>query len=209
MSNSQKFWNGRSANYDRAISNHDAQYEQRLDQMRQLLKPSDNVLDCGCATGEIALDLAPYVNTIEGIDVADVMIKRATEKAQQRSVQNASFLTGDIFDPRLEPESYDAILAFNILHLVHERDETLFRIKQLLRPGGMLFVETPCMREASFPLRAAIKIAGVVGLAPYAHFYRYGEPEAELKAHQFNILGAGTDPENDFRVSIAAQKPMK
>jgi hypothetical protein len=64
------------------------------------------------------------------------------------------------------------------------------------------------MCEAPIPLRAAIKLAGMFGAAPYAHFYRYDEPEAELKAHHFTILGAGTDPENDYRVSIAAQKPI-
>lgn len=209
MSKSQAFWNGRSAQYDEAVSNHDAQYDQRIAHLKSVLKPTDNVLDFGCATGEIALDLSAYVKTIEGIDVADQMIKRATEKAQQREISNASFISGDIFDPRLEPESYDAVLALSILHLVRDRDEVIFRIKQLLKPGGRLFLETPCMCEAPIPLRAAIKLAGLVGAAPYAHFYRFGEPEAELIAHQFQILGAATDPSNDYQVAIAAQKPMK
>ena len=209
MPNSIKFWNGRSDKYDQAISNHDARYDQRLLQMRQLLKQTDHVLDFGCATGEIALDLAENVKTIDGIDSAEQMIARATDKAAQRGISNAAFMATDIFDPRLEAESYDAVLAFNILHLVKERDEVVFRIKQLLKPGGMLFVETPCMCEAPIALRGAIKLAGVFGMAPYAHFYRYGEPEAELKSHQFQILGAGTDPKNDYRVSIAAQKQVK
>ncbi len=145
MPQQSNFWNKQATRYDAAISDHDAQYATRLNQLKQLIKPTDDVLDFGCASGEIALDLAPYVKSIEGIDPASAMIELAYDKAAKRDIRNASFLTADIFDPRLEPESFDAILAFNVMHLVKDHHEVIHRAKTLLKPGGMLFVETPCL----------------------------------------------------------------
>ncbi|WP_051213619.1 class I SAM-dependent methyltransferase [Maritalea myrionectae] len=209
MPQQSSFWNKQATRYDAAISDHDAQYATRLNQLRQLIKPTDVVLDFGCASGEIALDLAPHVKSIEGIDPANAMIELAYNKAAKRDIKNASFLTADIFDPRLEPESYDAILAFNVMHLVKDHHEVIHRAKALLKPGGMLFVETPCLGEFTWWKRQIILAASALRLAPFIHVYKFGEPEAELKAHDFHILGARNAPDQDCRASIAAQKPTE
>jgi len=209
MPQQHNFWNKQANRYDASISNHDAQYDARIEQFKQLLKPTDMILDFGCASGEIALDLAPYVKTIEGIDPANAMIEIATKKAKERNVQNASFLATDIFDARLEPETYDAIMAINVLHLVKDHDEVLYRLKSLIKPGGMLFVETPCLGEFTWWKRQLILAASALRLAPFIHVYKFGEPEAELKAHNFQILGAGNAPDQDCRTYLAAQKPTE
>ncbi|MCZ4273703.1 bifunctional 2-polyprenyl-6-hydroxyphenol methylase/3-demethylubiquinol 3-O-methyltransferase UbiG [Maritalea porphyrae] len=209
MSPQNNFWNKQAARYDASISNHDARYEERIEQFSYLLKPTDVVLDFGCASGEIALDLAPSVKSIEGIDPANAMIDIATKKANDRNIQNASFLATDIFDLRLEPQTFDAILAMNVLHLVKDHDEVLYRLKSLLKPGGMLFVETPCLGEFTWWKQKVILAASALRLAPFIHVYKFGEPEAELMAHNFQILGAGNKPDQDCRACIAAQKPTE
>jgi len=209
MLQQNNFWNRQATRYDKAISDHDQRYDMRLAQLTQLLQPQANVLDFGCASGEIALDIAARVNSIEGIDPAAAMIRIATEKATKRDINNASFLATDIFDARLEPASFDAVLAFNVLHLVHDQDEVIHRIKTLLKPGGMLFVETPCLGEFTWWKRQLILAASALQLAPFIHVYKFGEPDAELERHSFKILGAQNDPDQDCRAFIAAQKPAE
>lgn len=209
MPQQSNFWNRQAARYDKAISDHDQRYDMRLAQITQLLQPDANVLDFGCASGEIALDIASHVNSIEGIDPAAEMIRIAGEKATKRGINNASFLATDIFDARLEPASFDAVLAFNVLHLVTDHDEVIHRIKSLLKPGGMLFVETPCLGEFTWWKRQLILAASALRFAPFIHVYKFGEPNAELERHSFQILGAQNAPDQDCRAFIAAQKPTE
>ncbi|MFT6657058.1 class I SAM-dependent methyltransferase [Maritalea sp.] len=209
MPQQNSFWNKQATRYDKAISNHDARYDARLSQLKQLLPPTAQVLDFGCASGEIALDLAAQVRSIEGIDLASEMIRIANTKAAKREINNASFLATNIFDERLETETYDAILAMNVLHLVKDHDEVLYRLRSLLKPGGMLFVETPCLGEFVWWKRQLILAASALRFAPFIHVYKFGEPEAELERHQFQILGAHNAPDQDCRAAIAAQKPTE
>lgn len=209
MPQQNSFWNKQAAHYDASISKHDERYLNRVAQLKSLLKPTDQVLDFGCASGEIALDVAPHVKTIEGIDLASEMIRIANTKAAKREINNASFLATNIFNERLETQTYDAILAMNVLHLVRDHDEVLYRLRSLLKPGGMLFVETPCLGEFTLWKRQLILAASALRFAPFIHVYKFGEPEAELKAHNFNILGSRNAPEQDCRAAIAAQKPTE
>jgi len=206
-SRSSQFWNGRAKRYEAAISNHDQQYDDRLAQLKQLIKPNDVILDFGCASGEIALDLAPHIKSIEGIDASTTMIQLAREKAEKKQLKNTSFLATDLFDARLEPQSFDVILALNIMHLLNEHDSVIHRTKELLKPGGMLFVETPCLDEFTWWKRKLILAASALRLAPFIHVYAFDEAQAELIAHNFQILGARNVVENDCRATIAARKP--
>ncbi|MCF4099658.1 class I SAM-dependent methyltransferase [Maritalea mediterranea] len=201
-----QFWDKRAASYDRAMSDHDQIYRDRMARLRAALSPQDQVMDFGCASGEIALDLAPHVKTIEGIDVSSKMIELAQTKASERQFNNVSFLATDLFDPRLEPESYDAIIALNVLHLVRDHIAVLPRLKELLKPGGKLLVETPCLGEACWWQKGLIRAAGAIGLAPYVHIYQAQDPQKELAQCGFTILGSTYAPTHDHRATVTAQK---
>lgn len=112
------FWDKKSKRYDDAVQNHDAIYERRNQRTKSLLKKTDVVLDFACATGEIALDVAPHVKQVHGIDLSEKMIERAHEKARERRIDNVSFSRTDVFDPRLASRSFSAIMALNIFHLL-------------------------------------------------------------------------------------------
>lgn len=207
MSNdTSTFWDKRAKQYDRSMSSHDQQFDQRLTRLKSTLASTDHVLDLGCASGEIALNLSPFVKTIEGIDPSAKMIELATQKAANLNIKNTSFLATDIFDPRLEPESYDAILALNVLHLLRDHQKVLTRVNTLLKPGGKLLVETPCIGESCWWQKGLILAASRLGLVPYIHSYRAEEPQQELTQFGFTILNATYAPQHDHRATISAQK---
>ena len=54
---------------------------------------------------------------VHGIDTSAKMIDLAKKKAREREVANVHFAQKTIFDEELGRESFDMILAFNILHL--------------------------------------------------------------------------------------------
>ena len=45
------------------------------------------------------------------------MIGLAKKKAAMSAVENVNFVQTDIFDKRYKKESFDVILAFNMLHI--------------------------------------------------------------------------------------------
>ena len=60
-------------------------------------------------------------------------IKIAKEKAVEHKTENVYFAKSIIFDERHKKGSFDAIMAFNILHLLDNPDKAIKRINDLLK----------------------------------------------------------------------------
>jgi 2-polyprenyl-3-methyl-5-hydroxy-6-metoxy-1,4-benzoquinol methylase len=87
------------------------------------------------------------VKEIHAIDISSKMIDIAKEKAVVGKVENINFLQTDIFDKRYNNESFDTILAFNMLHTVSNPQDVTQRIYELLKPEGLFISITPCLRD--------------------------------------------------------------
>jgi SAM-dependent methyltransferase len=84
-------------------------FEARFDEIRQTadLRPSDHVLDVGCAEGLITLEAAKLVERIHGIDIEEDRIAEAIRLAEERGVRNATFEHASVIGYPFEPLSYD------------------------------------------------------------------------------------------------------
>lgn len=98
------------------------------------------------------------------------MIEAAKEKADTSNVENASFVQTDIFDERYREGSFDAILAFNMLHTVPNPRDAVERVHKLLKPDGLFISVTPCLRDKmSFLVNLQIQLVRIlcaVGIIP-------------------------------------------
>jgi len=185
----EKFWDKRSKRYDKDIKKHYSLiYEKTIDSTKSLLTNSDVVLDFACATGKISLDIAPHVKQVLGIDLSEKMIALANKKVQERQINNASFSQIDAFDQRLESNSFSAILAFHIFHLVDDAPKVLTRLNDLLAPGGLLISQTPCLSEKGWFFRSMISLAQKLGLAPPIRSFRIPELESLVSSSNFEII---------------------
>jgi SAM-dependent methyltransferase len=88
------------------------QFPRRLDEVLRLadLRPTDHVLDVGCAEGWITLHLATLVEHAQGIDTSEARIAEARRLAAERGIGNATFEVASVADYRAEPRSYDMTL---------------------------------------------------------------------------------------------------
>jgi precorrin-6B methylase 2 len=78
------------------------------------LRPTDHVLDVGCAEGAVALEVAGFVERLHGLDVSSARVQRAAERAAELGIRNASFEATAIQDYPLEPRSWDVTLFMRV-----------------------------------------------------------------------------------------------
>lgn len=131
--------------------------------------PEFRVLEYGCGTGSLALDLARSGSDVVGIDISPVALARARKRARRAKV-SATFVEMDAQSLDFPDRSFDLVSGSGILHHL-ELAPAVAEIRRVLRPGGAaVFVEplghnplinvyrrfTPAMRSVDEePLRIA------------------------------------------------------
>ena len=133
---SEKMWNKLAKNWDTpgvSLGENDLKIIERA---KKYLDASSVVLDYGCATGSIALEIASMAKDVRGIDISANMVEIARTKAGESGIKTIAFTKATIFDESLKKESFDLILALSILHLAENPTHVMCRINQLLKPGG-------------------------------------------------------------------------
>ena len=201
------FWDKRSKHYDDNIKKHDFLYEKTIDSTKSLLTDSDVVLDFACASGEMSLDIAPHVQRVHGIDLSVKMIELANQKVRDRQVDNINFDQIDAFDQRLVSNSFSAIIAFNIFHLLDDPPKVLARLNDLLAEGGLLISQTPCLGERSWFFRSLIGLVQKLGLAPTILSLTIVELEALVASSNFEIFESKIWDEKTMVQWIVARSP--
>jgi SAM-dependent methyltransferase len=96
-----------------------------------------DVLEYGCADGTLALDrldLPRVARSVTGIDISDVAIDKARERAG--GAANARFLTMDAEAMTFADASFDLVYGRGILHHL-DLARSLAEIARVLRPGGI------------------------------------------------------------------------
>lgn len=187
----EKFWDRISSKYDR-IEQNDIAYRIFIEKAGAYLKADDTILDFGCGTGLICNEIAWKVRFIQAIDISTKMIEISKNKASVRKIQNIDFARTTLFDEKFKEGTFDAVIAFNILHLLEEPQKYFERINQLLKPGGFVLSATPCMNEAPF-LKNVLKFFSMIGLTPRLNSFTSTEMEklfinASFKTMQLNRI---------------------
>lgn len=141
------FWNGEAATFDHEPDHglHDPHV--RAAWTRLLVDacpaPPATVLDIGCGTGSLSLLLASLHYTVTGIDFAESMLRRATEKAMAAGY-TIPFQVMDASHPAFTPNQFDMLIGRHILWAVPEPAGALQRWCNLLTATGCLIVIEGC-----------------------------------------------------------------
>lgn len=185
-------------------------YEATLRRVQGLLTAEMNVLEIGCGTGSTALRLAPFTRRLLATDVSAGMIAIAREKLAAEPIPQLAFALADADAPAIGPGDYDAVLAFNLLHLVSDLDQALARVVQALKPGGRLISKTACVAEMNPLIRwLAIPVMQAIGKAPHVLLFDADTLQAAMVRQGLVIEAVerhGTKGK-DIRVFIVARKP--
>jgi SAM-dependent methyltransferase len=205
-----RFWDRLAVKYAADPIADTAGYEATLRRVQGLLSADQDVLEIGCGTGSTALRLAPFTRRLQATDVSARMIAIAREKLAARAVPQLSFAVADADAPVAARGEFDAVLAFNVLHLVTDLDRALQLAVQALRPGGLLISKTACISEMN-PLipYLALPLMRAVGKAPHVLCFDADALRLAIARQGMDIVSVerhGTRGK-DIRVFIVARKP--
>jgi 2-polyprenyl-3-methyl-5-hydroxy-6-metoxy-1,4-benzoquinol methylase len=108
-----------------------------LEFVRPHLKAGDRVLDIGCGDGALVRTLQQFGATPMGVDL-DPEGARFIERTYRIPVVVAPFEQATFADGR-----FDAVVATHVIEHFFEPVEAMRKMRRLLKPGGLLVLETP------------------------------------------------------------------
>jgi 2-polyprenyl-3-methyl-5-hydroxy-6-metoxy-1,4-benzoquinol methylase len=187
MNKSEKFWDKSAYKFDQQGKKNEQAYFKIIERTKKYLKTSDTVLDFGCGTGLISNKIADKVKLIHAIDFSSKMIEIAKNNAANHNIQNIDYKHSTIYDERYESGSVDVILAFYILHLLDDYQQTIQRINNLLKPGGLIISVTPCIGEKIF-VNISLSLLSKTGLIPDIKSLKASELEDSIANGNFETI---------------------
>lgn len=106
----------------------------------ELISPADDVLECACGTGLLTTVIAPRCKRLTATDFSAAMLRRAKKKCAKFG--NVQLAQADILHLDYPDESFDAVVAANVIHLLDEPYRALQELERVCRPGGRLIIPT-------------------------------------------------------------------
>jgi 2-polyprenyl-3-methyl-5-hydroxy-6-metoxy-1,4-benzoquinol methylase len=167
MNQSTKFWDRIAKSYAKQPVADEAAYQKKLKVTQDYFQPDMEVLEFGCGTGSTAITHAPYVKHIQAIDISSKMINIAQSKAESKNINNVTFKQSTIDEFSVPNQTFDAVLGLSILHLVENKEATVTKVHEMLKPGGIFVTSTVCLGDTIMKFfRYIAPIGKFLGLMP-------------------------------------------
>lgn len=178
----RQFWNRCSGLYDRFMHSNARLYNEIAARMKASLNREMYALELACGTGLISRRIASSVKSLEATDFSPEMI--ATAKKNVHSAR-LHFSVQDATELPYAPESFDAVLIANALHIVPEPERVMEEIHRVLKPGGLLFAPTFVHGEG-VGFRVRVGLMKLIGFRVY-HKWTASEFAAFVSEHGFAV----------------------
>ncbi len=98
-----------------------------------------NILEIGSGSGWLSLELARKGKKVTGIDLSSFRIELASKTAKKENL-DIRYIETDVMEFCESGEKFDAIVAWDSLHHIHNLEKLLKSLKKMLVPNGLLAV---------------------------------------------------------------------
>ena len=204
------FWDKRSRMFDsQVLEVYKNAYKKTVKRSAAFLNQENTVLEIGCGTGIVTMQLADCVKEITAIDSSREMLLRAEQKARELGKQNISFHCGTLKDRKFPAKSFDVVTAYNVLLYMENQEEVLEQIYEVLKPGGLFVSATDCLGR-SLSKEAIKKFwKSKLHLMPYVAFDTPIGLMRRIQKHGFLVLEIVNLHKSPPNIFIVGQKVEK
>jgi ubiquinone/menaquinone biosynthesis C-methylase UbiE len=119
----------------------------RIEKVLQIYEPSseERVLDLGCGWGTFCWALGPRVTEMVGVDFSQKSIDLCERRLAEAPIDGLSFVCADGRDTGLEAESFDLVIAADLVEHLYPEDSqaVVTEVFRVLKKGGRLSLWTP------------------------------------------------------------------
>lgn len=129
--------------------------------VEELISPSDDVLECACGTGLLTGVIAPCCKSLTATDFSAKMLKRAEKKYGKYG--NIRFEQANILKLSYSDESFDTVIAANVIHLLDEPYQALHELERVCKFDGIIIVPTYMNKTDKGKTNGVSDVIGKVG----------------------------------------------
>lgn len=156
------FWDKWAGLYDLAESLNHRAYQAMLNGVRAVVPEGAKVLDCAAGTGELSIAAAEKAESVLCTDMSISMLEVARKKCSKQGIENIRFEERNILELPDDDDTYDIVIAGNVLHLLDEPQKAVKELARVVKNGGKLILPTFMVLENK-RMPFLIKIYGLFG----------------------------------------------
>lgn len=140
------FWDRAAAVYDIFVNVINRKTHQNLKKIvADQIDGEDNVLECACGTGMLSAVMAARCRKLTATDFSAKMLKKAEKNCA--SFANITFEKADITVLAYPYNTFDKVVAGNVIHLLDNPLKALSELNRVCREGGTLIIPTYMNRD--------------------------------------------------------------
>lgn len=164
------FWSTFAGIYDIAEKINGKVYKEMVELTAELTPYNAKVIDCASGTGELALAAAVKAESVLCTDNSEKMLKTAERKCRSRGAVNIEFSRRNIFHLEEPNESFDIVIAGNVLHLLNDPEKAVRELYRIAKPGGKILLPTFMTKNVGDISKLVLKAYEKMGFSPSAEY---------------------------------------
>ena len=164
------FWSKFAKSYDVTEKLNGSVYREMCDLTTILTPFHSSVLECAGGTGELSFAAAKKADSVLCTDNSENMLNIARQKAEKQGVCNVDFARANIFHIEQPNESFDVVIAGNILHLLKKPENAVKELYRVTKTGGKILLPTFMTSENTKISGALLGAYKKLGFEPCTEF---------------------------------------
>ena len=105
-----------------------------------MIESTDTVLECACGTGMLSKGIAPKCKELIATDFSVGMLKEAKKNCAY--LTNIKFKKADIMKLNCKNDTFDKVVAGNVIHLLDNPYAALKELLRVCKKGGKVIIPT-------------------------------------------------------------------
>jgi phosphatidylethanolamine/phosphatidyl-N-methylethanolamine N-methyltransferase len=186
------FWERNAHRYERATLAINRRFPEMVKLVTQDVQGAARVLEVAAGTGLVTIELARVVRTLIATDRSPEMLDRLQSRVRQQSISNVTVQLADALDLEFPPNTFDAVVAANLLHLLPDPARALSEFRRVARPGGLICV--PTFGHGATLLAQLTSRVLALGGFPVVTRFRAATLRALLEAEGFGVVRSTVVP---------------